>query len=576
MPRISWRWITFWTLFLSLVASPLRGHANNPQQGSPPNLIGNPGFESGLAPWKLCGGAERVDARADGPGAVHGGRYAIRLGNPTTEAGCPEPPPGYEYLGPAPQAAYQEVTIPAGATAVTVSFWYWAGESLRSDLNIQLAPDVYDSILQPGGVYLGRITTYDLPGWVLFRQVLEPDELAEVRGKTLFLVFQLDELDGDDETTYYVDDVAVTPAEVRTLAAPLPPALNGDGSRPIAYVRSDPDNPYSQSLYRMDTDGQNAALIYEGELHDVGEPVWSNSGAQIALIDGNVYPPGETDPNQWVSATALTVVGADGSNPRQIHQTTGMPGNPDFIQELTELSWAPDDSGLAASIFAYNRYDDGRLEGGLARIDLINALNGNVTHLLDYGTSPDWSSANRLIFEAYDLLGDSRDESIWELDVSRTPIVERRLVAGNTFVYDEYPAWAPDGRHFATVRQIGGRHYDEDGDEHYNHAVMHWDREQPENPRMLLLADHGTVRQLTWSPDGRYLLYTLATEVENEFHEDIWWLDVTTGQTGPITTDGLSDQADWRPRCPGGLSTAAINQCPGGTSGAVYLPMLRR
>ena len=54
-----------------------------------------------------------------------------------------------------------------------------------------------------------------------------------------------------------------------------------------------------------------------------------------------------------------------------------------------------------------------------------------------------------------------------------------------------------------------------------------------ENPRVLLIADHGGISEaivdFTWSPDGRYVLYTLfeSTDATN-----VWWLDATTGATG--------------------------------------------
>jgi hypothetical protein len=92
-----------------------------------------------------------------------------------------------------------------------------------------------------------------------------------------------------------------------------------------------------------------------------------------------------------------------------------------------------------------------------------------------------------------------------------------------------------------------------------NEAVMLHDREDLENPRVLLIADHGgisgAIDEFTWSPDGRYVLYTLheSTDVAN-----VWWLDATTGATGRVTSDGASGSVDWRQRADGG---------PGGGSG---------
>jgi Tol biopolymer transport system component len=76
-------------------------------------------------------------------------------------------------------------------------------------------------------------------------------------------------------------------------------------------------------------------------------------------------------------------------------------------------------------------------------------------------------------------------------------------------------------------------------------AIMLYDRQILNNPRMLLFADHGrSVSSLSWSPDGAYLVYTLE---RFDGRSDIWWLDVSSGATGPITTDGQALEAAWRP-----------------------------
>src|SRR5262249_58816536 len=74
---------------------------------------------------------------------------------------------------------------------------------------------------------------------------------------------------------------------------------------------------------------------------------------------------------------------------------------------------------------------------------------------------------------------------------------------------DRLPTWAPDGRHFVTARQMGGSRFDANGLAVRNEAVMLHDREDLQNPRVLLIADHGGVnggpRRLPLSPDSRHL-----------------------------------------------------------------------
>jgi hypothetical protein len=105
--------------------------------------------------------------------------------------------------------------------------------------------------------------------------------------------------------------VQVSGAAVRTTAAPLPAALRGDGSRPLAVIRAAAGNAFRTRLDRIDTDGRNPQLIYPGQLSAVARPVWSHSGRRIGLIDGNTYPPNQTNLDRYVPATALALMNAE-------------------------------------------------------------------------------------------------------------------------------------------------------------------------------------------------------------------------------------------------------------------------
>lgn len=96
-----------------------------------------------------------------------------------------------------------------------------------------------------------------------------------------------------------------------------------------------------------------------------------------------------------------------------------------------------------------------------------------------------------------------------------------------------------------------------------NQAIMLFNREDIQNPRMLLLADHGmSASARMFSPDGKYVFYTLASSGGKG--SNVWWLNVATTETGPVTSDGLILDVDWRPS-----STTLLNR-------KVFLPSLRR
>ena len=115
------------------------------------------------------------------------------------------------------------------------------------------------------------------------------------------------------------------------------------------------------------------------------------------------------------------------------------------------------------------------------------------------------------------------------------------------------PAWAPDGRHYVTVRNAQGNRYVEKlADDasfsalRVNRTIIFHDSQDPTAMRQLLYIDQGTLTSRpTWSPDGRYLLYVV--QADNGESSDIWWLDVDTGVTGQVTNDGVSYEVDWQP-----------------------------
>jgi hypothetical protein len=117
---------------------------------------------------------------------------------------------------------------------------------------------------------------------------------------------------------------------------------------------------------------------------------------------------------------------------------------------------------------------------------------------------------------------------------------------------------------------MGGSRFDANGLAVRNEAVMLHDHDDLENPRVLLIADQGgisgAIDEFTWSPDGRYVLYTLH---ESADAANVWWLDVTTAATGRVTNDGASVSVDWRQRADGGSGPGSgSGSGPGSGSGS--------
>lgn len=572
MARPRWRWLLALAVVLMLGnVAPGRGAADAELQASS-NRVGNGGFETGGSAWQVCGGARRIDALVEGGDAVHSGRFAMRIGNPMTSPTCPLPPADYAYSPVVPQAMSQPIAIPPTATAISVRFWYRVEGSARADLDLFLAPNLYNSWFAPEGAYLGRVASDLLPGWQEFRRVLQPAELQRVRGKTLLLSFQIAQV-FDGTLSVLIDDVELTLTEMRTNPEPLPAALRGDGTRPLAFVRGAPGNSHTRHLYRMDTDGDALQFIYPGQRGFVGDPQWSQDGTRIAVIDHNTYAPDDEAPDASVPATALTILRSTGGNAQAVYQTTGRlrttsdverSETVSHIQQLTNLAWAPDDSRIAGAIVAYERMANGRTRGTSVRIEVIQAATGKATRVLDGATGLSWSPTDRLLFEAAPASGDDRAPGVWEWDAKSNRANARHLLAPDGPDQDGSPVWRPDGSSFVTIRPTASERYTADGATRRNQALMLWSRQDLSKPRLLLLADLGTIAEPTWSPDGRYLVYTLSQD-ERPSATDLWWLDVESGATGPLTSDGLSSNAHWRPNRPASSGTIKV-----------YIPYVKR
>ncbi len=554
------------------------------------NLIGNGDFEAGdVAPtatdgWILCGGAQIVEAEA------HGGRYAMRMGQPI-DSSC-----GNDTLGPA-QAAAEDVTIPSNAQDVTISFWYRATGTYSVGEVVLTLGEKPTSYLG-SRAFISELNMDEVtPGWQLFRQNLSGEALEAVRGQTLYLNFQV-RFAGEpsDDWAIYFDDVRVVPSWERTQPSAFPADLRSgglysNGTQPL-LVRGLGQTPDQGGIQRMDTDGGNRVLIHES-LIEQQSVTWSPDGTQIAFTIDRVYPDPPLGADKFHARVSDTfVMNANGSNVRQIFQTTGVVGrkeNPvgclrtnscidtgqDAIDlRLDNLAWSPDGSELVTTYCNESRWWNSEKEiRGCSHELGRHALpsDGSVVDItlpdfINVAQNASWNASGQLLFERPPSIGGSGPlaPGIYAAEMNEQPptidFVEGYLTGyslsnNNDLRPSPYgmPTWAPDGRHFVTYRNAPGVRYVEKLQDDVtlsalrsNYAIMLHNRQSPAATRQLLYVDHGTLMgSPTWSPDGRYLLYVLYAD--NQDGADIWWLDVETGATGPVTNDGVSYEVDWQP-----------------------------
>jgi hypothetical protein len=522
---------------------------SQPVQAQNGNLLDNAGFEGGNNDWDLCGVAEIVNRSSATTTAamVYDGERALRL--TYAENGCGSP-----VFDPKAEAR-QSVTIPANAEAVTVSFWYSRVGDPIWPLGVSLG--------EYG--FLGNIDTVNLTGWHLYRHTLDANDLASVRGKTVPLILEVSFNIGDialppaERPGFYVDNVRVVAAIERTTASPRPATLTSDGTKPIVYY-----DGQLGGIARMNADGSGGQRIDNDAMGELLTPVWSSRGDKIALRKRWLTPEVSNDPQVNQAEIAIIyALNANGSGLREIYRTTGLPGRRPVVPTpgdpeipaldviVTAYDWSPDDSQLALTICANNRYFDGSTTDQICWIERINTATGASFGKVEPAFRANWGANNRILYQETDNYG-TKPDGIYELNPTTDPLTEELLVPGTgiqfnpSFYVDTWATWSPDNTQFITLRDVDGFHYDEAGNFMTHKAVMLFKRDELLG-RQILLIDHGSSPGgFTWSPDGKFILYYLFEGNA----VDIWWLEVATGATGKLTNNGSSLVADWRLRCP--------------------------
>src|SRR5262245_50740066 len=507
---------------------------------------------------------------------VRTGRYAARIGG-LSDGSC-------QYL--TAFVIVQPVAIPADASDLTLSFWFSRlGPDLSPDGNEVADLSVSLSTDPSFGTALFDVVSHNvLRGWMPFRGHLRSDDLAALRGQNVYLRFAV-QYTGDSDITYFLDDVSLAVGDVHTQAEPLPAALAGGGSRPLVLLQRNPANPDGLTVVRLDTDGTKPLPVDTGLYHDPRIPRWSPDGSAIAVLDDDITPHDDSVPAILKARiTRLSVVRPDGTGRREVFATHGLEGTsgsppycrppqcvdtprPALDQIIKGVEWSPDGGTLALTICARNRYFWGESDDDLCRVGLVDATTGAVIRDdLDGWFRPDWSPTGGVLFNGPARYPSYENRGVWKGDPSVTPPTQDLILPAPTDLLidgDRLPTWAPDGRHFVTAREMGGFRFDTNCFAVRNESLMLHDREDLQNPRLLLIADHGgisgAIDDFTWSPDGHYVLYTLH---ESADAANVWWLDATTGATGRVTTDGASVSVDWRQRADAGPGSGSAPELP--------------
>jgi hypothetical protein len=554
------------------------------------NLFPDGGFESGaLNGWVTCGGVT-VTAPNPGPLEARTGARALRLGNPTNGE-CGQP-----LLVPQLQARYENIRVPAGATDFSFGFWY----SRVGDFGVNSTFWNMTVILvtTDGGDEIKIIETIQSDiagGWNNARWELPPAQAARVGGRTFQLLLSVVmTLDATNDLAFYIDDIEILTTRVRTpITAQLPAALADTNTQPLlglAFI----DN--KQVIVRSDLDGSDVRVVGNARAGGtVFEAQWSADGQSISYRENTLKPePGENPSTTWAQISTLTRANPDGGNAREVYRSPGkrlVPGSPpgcraprtDCVRTddpasdnvIGEHHWSADGRSFSVSECGWLRYADGYRDGNVCRIVVIDATTGAPKAEIEEALGGHWSVDNRLLYRV-NLNLRNIPKGIYE---SAAPPAGTRLFKHKSETNAQEDVgllWAPDGRSFVTLRFVPGNHYQPDGSAYFNSAIMLFDRLNPEQPRQLLLVDFGrSISYPSFSPDGKYLLFTL------ERHDNLYetrWVEVATGRTGLLVEQVVL--ASWRPTSGSGSPSTPVPTgqptVPPNLTRKVRLPLVAR
>jgi Tol biopolymer transport system component len=363
----------------------------------------------------------------------------------------------------------------------------------------------------------------------------------------------------------------------------------------------------------MNTDGSGAQTIFASRLTGVRAPQWSPDGSRIAVIESDLDRAQSGDPNaNLAQESEISLIAPNGSYLSSAGRTVGITGVigsvpgcgggdpgcsrqeiPAIDAQVNYVSWSPDGQRILAELVRRGWESTGFTSDAQTSLLLLNpAQNQPIdaeadvppaqrTRTLVQGVvagntpnQPDWGTNNSVLFVDKGRSTSETDGGIFSAPAQVSAPVNLAVanydgVTDNQA--DSFPTWSPDASQFMTVRRVaGGAFQDDDG----NDSITVHIPGDVTRTRSIAIVDYPARidGKPAWSPDGRYLLYTVLTPTgtnsQNSFN--IWWLDVQSGATGPLNSDGVSAQPAWRRTAPG------ANPPPTDRSFRVFLPLAVR
>jgi len=505
-----------------------------PQKEEPKeNLLTNGSFEDDG--WILCGTSD-IKTSSE---ARDGSNYLEISGQGT----CDQYTSGFgELYG----NAYYPLNITSIPEIIYVSFYIKASKQLdvtNDPFEIKLLgnQNIYGTFESRSVSFLNIHSDIIGEDWTLIKLSLTKQEIEDYLGNLVpkWLYIQMFSAYGiANDIVLSVDKIRVTYEKEITQPEPMPASLlNYTGDDQILLTNSD-----KQVAATMKPNGNNF-VNYENISTETltSVPYWYDDD-KITIGRLVVDPPINTDATVLpASGTELYRYGLNSNNEYLLFETAGFPGRYEFDGSANNLealnltirrvAWDPQQKRGAISVCGQN-YTFGFVSDDYCQIYIIddkgNVLNDESKGFeATEGFNASWSPSGKL---AYVFNG-----SIYVADVSGNTVSSSIVLESGGI--NDVVDWSPDGNSLVFMER-GGDVIETNSGSEWAYAVKTLDLTTRKVTELVLI-DHGKAYpNVSWSKDGNYIIYSLFIPSKADLslgNNQIWWVEVATGKTGPIT-----------------------------------------
>jgi hypothetical protein len=522
--------------------------------------IPNADFEEGNKSWSLCGGAtiisksQVVDNRM-----VKFGNYALRI-NSTGECGTD--------ISSYQASAEIDFNIPSNINSITISFDYSRIANPIRYLNVGMLTEV------TGGSLVQKITDIkvsNLDGFHTFKKVLSGADFEKFRGRRVKLYFVTSYLFGFDtigsnsplnkrnqepDAGFYIDNLKVENGEIRNKSEQLPAYFSQINSSPLAYLDYE-----SQAIVKANPNGTQKVKLKAFEAGwSPTQPTWNHDGSKIYFFRESLQGTSTLEVNPAIIYIMYSV-DKNGNNFKEEMRTTGIlgfeptnptpsnPKKPALDVRISEIRFSPNGKLFSITRNFRERYKNGSTNDSRTMIEIYEVSPMKKIKEIDLAYSGEWIDNNSIVYINNNNVY-PKATGIWVNQNINATNTEKLIVpgTGGQFEFSLYQdisvSASADGRYISSIRYVEGQSSDNSGFGFGHTALMIFDKNDNYRPVQRLLLDHGTTSNglHTWTKDGKYILYHLQ---ESKSVFNIWWVEVATGKTGRITTNGASISPTW-------------------------------